>query len=278
MTSPASSQRARRLTAAGSYFQIFVVLAVTLFPLFWMVLSSLRHNVDIVAYPPRLFAPLTGDNYRNLLGRYTFGRYALNSLIIVSGSTLLGMLLGVPAAYAAARYKMQRWAFLTLVARMAPGVLFLIPWYIVAIRFQLTDNYLTLIATHTVITMPVIVWLMISFFEELPPDVEEAGLIDGCSIFQVLTRIAIPLSVPGLAVSAILSFIFSWNYFLFALVLAGVHTMPLTIAAFQFIGVSMIDWGGLFAAAAAISLPPLILTLFVQRWLVRGLTAGAVKG
>lgn len=277
MTS-ASSRRARSLSAALIYLQIFVVLAVTLFPLLWMVLSSLRHNVHIVAYPPRLVAPLTADNYRNLLGRYTFSRYALNSLIIVSGSTLLGMLLGVPAAYAAARYKMQRWAFLTLVARMAPGVLFLIPWYIVAIRFQLTDNYLTLIATHTVITMPVIVWLMISFFEELPPDVEEAALIDGCSIFQVLTRIAIPLSVPGLAVSAILSFIFSWNYFLFALVLAGVHTMPLTIAAFQFIGVSMIDWGGLFAAATVISLPPLILTLFVQRWLVRGLTAGAVKG
>ncbi len=278
MMASASSKRARRLSAALSYLQIFIILAVTLFPLFWMVLSSLRHNVDIVAYPPRLVAPLTSDNYRNLLGRYTFGRYALNSLIIVSGSTLLGMLLGVPAAYAAARYKMQRWAFLTLVARMAPGVLFLIPWYIVAIRFQLTDNYLTLIATHTVITMPVIVWLMISFFEELPPDVEEAALIDGCSIFQVLTQVAIPLSVPGLAVSAILSFIFSWNYFLFALVLAGVHTMPLTIAAFQFIGVSMIDWGGLFAAAAVISLPPLILTLFVQRWLVRGLTAGAVKG
>jgi multiple sugar transport system permease protein len=119
---------------------------------------------------------------------------------------------------------------------------------------------------------------MLSFFEELPTEVEEAALIDGCSPFQVLMLVAIPLSVPGLAVSAILSSIFSWNYFLFALVLAGVNTMPLTIAAFQFIGVSMIDWGGLAAAAVVISLPPLILTLFVQRWLVQGLTAGAVKG
>ncbi|NLE77238.1 MAG: carbohydrate ABC transporter permease [Chloroflexi bacterium] len=273
------SPRARkRLGTALIYLQIFVVLLVILLPLAWMVVSSLRNNVDIIRFPPRLDAPITLKNYRNLLQQYTFGQYAVNSVIIVTGSTLLGMLLGVPAAYAAARFNMQRWAFLTLVARMAPGVLFLIPWYIVAIRFRLTDNFLTLITTHTVITMPVIVWLMVSFFEELPKDIEEAARIDGCSHLQVLLRVAIPLAVPGLAVSAILSFIFSWNYFLFALILAGVNTMPLTIAAFQFIGISMIDWGGLFAAATVISLPPLVLTLFVQRWLVRGLTAGAVKG
>lgn len=273
-----SSRRQRFTNAALIHLQIFVVLVIFLFPLGWMVLSSLRHNVDIIAYPPRLLAPVTGDNYLKLVTQYTFGRFAFNSFVVVTGSTILGMALGVPAAYAAARFNKQGWAFLTLLARMAPGVLFLIPWYIMAIRMGLTDNYLTLIATHTVITMPVILWLMLSFFEDLPTEIEEAALIDGCSPYQVLTRIAIPLAVPGLAVSAILSAIFSWNYFLFALVLAGVNTMPLTIAAFQFIGVSMIDWGGLAAAATVISLPPLILTLFVQRWLVQGLTAGALKG
>ncbi len=273
-----SSRRQRAISTGLIYGQIIVVLLIFLFPLGWMVLSSLRNNVDIIAFPPRLLAPVTGANYLKLVNQYTFTKFALNSLIVVAGSTGLGMLLGVPAAYAAARYKMQGWAFLTLIARMAPGVLFLIPWYILAIRLGMTDSYVTLIATHTVITMPVIVWLMLSFFEELPPEVEEAAMIDGCSPFQVLTLVAMPLAVPGLAVSAILSSIFSWNYFLFALVLGGVKTMPLTIAAFQFIGVSMIDWGGLSAAATVISLPPLILTLFVQRWLVQGLTAGAVKG
>jgi multiple sugar transport system permease protein len=273
-----SSRRKRIATHTIIYVQILVVLLIFLFPLAWMVMSSLRNNVDIIAYPPKLVAPLTPNNYLKLVNQYTFGRFALNSVIVVAGSTSLGLLLGVPAAYAAARYKMQGWAFLTLLARMAPGVLFLIPWYIAAIRLGLTDNYLTLITTHTVITMPVILWLMLSFFEDLPLEIEEAALIDGASPLQVLTLIAIPLSVPGLAVSAILSSIFSWNYFLFALVLAGVKTMPLTIAAFQFIGVSMIDWGGLFAAATVISLPPLVLTLFVQRWLVQGLTAGALKG
>ena len=273
-----SSRRKRIATHTIIYVQILVVLLIFLFPLAWMVMSSLRNNVDIIAYPPKLVAPLTPNNYLKLVNQYTFGRFALNSVIVVAGSTSLGLLLGVPAAYAAARYKMQGWAFLTLLARMAPGVLFVIPWYIAAIRLGLTDNYLTLITTHTVITMPVILWLMLSFFEDLPLEIEEAALIDGASPLQVLTLIAIPLSVPGLAVSAILSSIFSWNYFLFALVLAGVKTMPLTIAAFQFIGVSMIDWGGLFAAATVISLPPLVLTLFVQRWLVQGLTAGALKG
>jgi multiple sugar transport system permease protein len=266
------------LSKAFIYFQILIVLLLILFPILWMVMSSFRYNVDITAYPPKLIAPVTTENYVNLVQTNNFGRIGINSVIIVTGSTLLGMLLGVPAAYAAARFKKQNWAFLILLARMAPGILFLIPWYMVALAVQMTDNYITLILTHTVITMPVIVWLMISFFEELPPDMEESAMMDGCSRFQVLQLIAIPLAVPGIAVSAILSFIFSWNYFLFALVLAGSKTMPLTVAAFQFIGTSAVNWGGLMAAATVISIPPMILTMFVQRWLVRGLTAGAVKG
>lgn len=272
------SRTSHRISVVLAYLQIAIVLLVLLFPILWMISSSLKNNVDIIAYPPRLLAPPTMDNYRHLFGNYPFVRYTINSVIIVSGSTLLGMILGVPAAYAAARFKMQSYAFLTLVARMAPGILFLLPWYVVAINLKITDNYLSLIAAHTVVTMPVIIWLMISFFEELPVEVEESGRIDGCSRWQVLTHIALPMALPGISVSAILAFIFSWNYFLFALVLSGFNTAPLTVAAFNFIGVAAVDWGGLMSAATMISLPPLILLLFVQRWLVRGLTAGAVKG
>ncbi|MHB8620437.1 MAG: carbohydrate ABC transporter permease [Chloroflexota bacterium] len=169
-------------------------------------------------------------------------------------------------------------AFLPLVARMAPGILFLLPWFVAASALGLTDNYLTLILTHAVITLPLVLWLMLGYFEDMPPDVEESALIDGASWYRVLVQVAVPLALPGLAVSAVLAFIFSWNYFLFALVLSGFQTMPLTVAAFNFIGQASIDYGGLMAAATVISLPPLILLLFVQTSLVKGLTAGAVKG
>jgi multiple sugar transport system permease protein len=223
-----------------------------------------------------VFAP-TLDHFRELFTVYPFGKYLVNSIIITFGSTLLGLTLGVPAAYAAVRYNLQWTAFLTLIARMAPGILFLIPWYVIASTLKITDMHLTLIVTHTVITMPVIVWLMISYFQELPKEIEESAMIDGCGPYRVLVQICIPLALPGISVATTLAFIFSWNYFLFSLVLSGSDTTPLTVAAFNFIGVANVDWGGLMAAATIITVPVLVLVSFVQRWLVRGLTSGAVK-
>jgi multiple sugar transport system permease protein len=247
-----------------------------------MILSSFKSNLDITSYPPILFFEPTLRNYTELFKIYPFGKYIMNSFIIAGGSTLLGLLLGVPAAYAIARYRLHSVAFLTLVARMAPGVLFLIPWYLVASKFGVTGNnaldYLMLILTHAVITMPLVIWLMISYFEEIPIDLEESARIDGCNRWRIFLQIALPLSLPGIAVSVILSFIFSWNYFLFALALANNSTMPLTVIAFNFIGEGSTNWGGLMAASTIISLPAVLLTLFAQRLLIKGLTAGAVKG
>jgi multiple sugar transport system permease protein len=165
---------------------------------------------------------------------------------------------------------------------MAPGVLFLIPWYLVATKLGVTGNdfldYMMLILTHAVITLPLVIWLMISYFEGIPLELEESALIDGCNRWRIFFQIALPLSLPGIAVSIILSFIFSWNYFLFALVLANNSTMPLTVIAFNFIGEGSTNWGGLMAASTLISLPAVILILFAQRLLIKGLTAGAVKG
>lgn len=259
------------------YLQLLILFVLFLFPIFWMLISGFKHNVDITSYPPKILSTFTFEHFRDLFTIYPFQKYLLNSLIISLGSTILGLLLGVPAAYAAARFNLQWTAFLTLIARMAPGILFLIPWYVIASQFGITDNYLTLIATHTVITMPIIIWLMISTFEELPKEIEESALIDGCGPFGVLIKIAIPLALPGISVATTLSFIFSWNYFLFSLILAGENTTPLTVAAFNFIGVAAIDWGGLMAAATIISVPVIILVTIVQRWLIQGLTGGAVK-
>lgn len=271
-------KRRARIKRMAIDTQIVVVLLFFLGPIFWMIWASFVHNGAIIAAPPRLWSRPTLVNYIKVLVAYPFLKYGINSLIISGGATALGLVLGLPAAYAAARYRVLWPAFLTLLARMAPGVLFLIPWYILASKYRMTNNYVTLILVHAVITMPVIMWLMISFFEEIPLDIEESAQLDGCTPYAVLIKVALPLVLPGIAVSTILAFIFTWNYFLFSLVLAGYNTTPLTVAAFSFIGESSVDWGGLMAAATIISLPPMILTLFVQRWLIRGLSVGSVKG
>ncbi|MHB1535044.1 MAG: carbohydrate ABC transporter permease [Acidimicrobiales bacterium] len=262
---------------ALSVTQIAVVVGVFLLPIVWMVISSLKTARAVTAYPPKLFFHPTMANYVHDLVTLPFLRYGLNSLIIAGGSTILGLLLGLPAAYAAARYRLSWPAFVTLLARMAPGILFLIPWYVFASAHGLTNNFLVLIAAHAVITVPLTVWLMVSFFEQIPIEIEESAVVDGCLPFGVLLRIAIPLVRPGIAVAAILSFIFSWNYFLFVLVLGGNSTTTLPVAAFRFIGSSSVNYGGLLAAAVLMSIPPALLVGFVQRWLVSGLTSGAVN-
>lgn len=242
-----------------------------------MVISSLKTPRSVSAYPPTLVFHPTLENYIHDVFTLPFIRYGENSFIIAGGSTLLGLLLGIPAAYAAARFKLMWPAFATLLARMAPGILFLIPWYVFASAHGLTDNFVTLIFAHSVITVPLTLWLMISFFEQIPIEIEESARIDGCKPISVLLRIAVPLVRPGIAVSAILSFIFSWNYFLFVLVLGGNATTTLPVAAYRFIGSSSVDYGGLLAAAVLMSIPPSLLVAFVQRWLVSGLTSGSVN-
>jgi multiple sugar transport system permease protein len=276
-TSASSLNRTAWNSTLFIYIQLAVLFVLFIGPILWMLLSAFKDNVDITSYPPKILFSPTLDHFRELFTSYPFGKYILNSIIITFGSTFLGLLLGVPAAYSAARFGLQWTAYLTLIARMAPGILFLIPWYVIASTLKLTDNYFTLIVTHTVITMPVIVWLMISYFQELPREIEESAMIDGLGRYRVLLNISLPLALPGISVATTLAFVFSWNYFLFSLVLAGSHTTPLTVAAFNFIGVATVDWGGLMAAATLITLPVLILVSFIQRWLVSGLTGGAVK-
>lgn len=257
--------------------QLFVVVGAFLAPMVWMVVSSFKQESAIVAYPPHLtFAPTVGNYVRDLV-TLPFVRYGVDSLVISIGSTAIGLLLGIPAAYAAARYRLLWPAFLTLLARMAPGILFLIPWYVFASAHGLTDNFFTLIAVHSIITVPLTIWLMISFFEAVPYEVEESAMIDGCSPYRVLLNISIPLVKAGIAVSVILSFVFTWNYFLFALILSGPHTTTLPVAAFRFIGESSVDWGPLLAAATLMSVPPSLLVWLVQRWLVSGITLGSIK-
>jgi multiple sugar transport system permease protein len=161
---------------------------------------------------------------------------------------------------------------------MAPGTLFLLPWYVMFRQVDLIGSYTALILSHAVITLPIVIWVLLPSFDSIPRSVFEAAQVDGCSVTRILWRIAIPLVGSGIAVSAILAFVFSWNYFLFALVLSNGDTKTLIAAAFNFVGEGSTQWGALMAAATLIALPPLLLATLVQRWLVAGLTLGAVKG
>jgi multiple sugar transport system permease protein len=158
-----------------------------------------------------------------------------------------------------------------------PGISYLVPWFILFSRLKLTGTYLALILSHLVITLPMTIWMMIGYFEDIPVELDDAALIDGCNQFQAFWKVALPLTKPGIAATAILSFIFSWNNFLFSLVLSGQHTRPLPVAIFSFISYTQVDWGGLNAAAFIVTLPIIVLILFVQKHIVSGLTLGAVK-
>lgn len=258
--------------------QILLVGLLILAPIFWMVLGSFKPSAQVTAFPPKLFFEPTLDNYRQLFQTTPFAHHTLNSAIITIGSTLIGLLLGVPAAFAVSWTRITWPATVTLMARMAPGTLFLLPWYMVFRELGMIGSYWALILTHAVITMPIAIWVLLPFFDNIPRSVLESAQVDGCSVPRILWRIALPLVMPGLVVAAILSFVFSWNYFLFALVLANGDTKTLIAASFNFIGEGATYWGALMAAATLIALPPLVLAFIVQRRLVSGLALGAVKG
>lgn len=271
----------RRRQYLYTYIGYVVAGLIFFVPVLFMIWSAFRNNIDITGSIFNVFTPLTLDNFVNLFERFDFIYYVRNSFIIAGGSTILALLLGVPAAYVIVRRNLPSVGFLTLLARMAPGVLFVVPLFVMSINIGAPSNdflnFVLLIAAHLIITLPLCIWLLVPFFEEIPRSLEEAAMIDGCSPWRRFVQVVLPLVAPGMSVAVILSFIFSWNYFLFALALANSNTMPLPVIAFNFIGQGSSDYGGLMAASTLISLPAIILTIVAQRWLVRGLTGGAVK-
>lgn len=267
-----------RLIGVLNTLQLALAGLVVIVPTLWMVLSSFKQSYEVTAYPPTIFFTPTLSNYATLSQTTPFLHYGLNSIIVTVGSTLIGLILGTPAAFAVSWTRVTWPAVIALVARMAPGTLFLLPWYVMFRHFDMIGSYWSLILTHAVITMPIVIWVLLPFFDGIPRSVFEAAQVDGCSPVRLFRRIALPLVSTGLAVSSILAFVFSWNYFLFALVLSNSDTKTLIAASFNFIGEGSTNWGGLMAAATLIALPPLILAVIVQRWLISGLTLGAVKG
>lgn len=257
---------------------VLLVLVCFLFPFVWMILGSLKTQAQIFSNENLFIFKPTLRNYLSVFDEYDFLKFIINSFIVAFFSTLFGLILGLPAAFAIAKFKQHGLGLLILVARIIPGISFMIPWFIIFSRIHLVDTYTALILSHMLVGLPFIIWIMISFFEGLPGELEEAARVDGCTIQGAFIRIMIPLAMPGIITSSILSFIYSWNNFMFSLVLSGDKTKTLPIAVFNFLSYSEINWGGLMAAAVIITMPILIIALVLQRYIISGITVGAVKG
>jgi len=264
---------------------LIAALAVFLFPVAWMFLTSFKSNPEFFAYPP-VFIPKSFalTNYVNAMPFPPDGRGGIqgvrDSLIISVGSMVASVLVGAPAAYSFARFRTggENLSFWVLSTRMFPPVASALPLFLVFKALHLLDTHWALILANTIFNLPFVIWLLKGFFEDLPVELEEAAVIDGTTIFGAFRRIALPLVAPGLVVTALFSFIFTWNEFMFALLFTRRDVRTLTIIVPSLVGGHEILWGQVAAVGVVAIIPNVLLALLLQRFLVRGLTLGAVKG
>ena len=260
------------------YFLVGAIAFVVLFPFLWMLSSSFKTQVDIISWPPKFIFSPTLNNYQKVFGEQDFLKYFLNSTIVGSLSVGMSLVIGLPAAYSISRYTQKKLAVFILLARLMPGISFLMPWYIIFSRLNLMDSYVALVLSHMLIALPIVVWIMSAYFNSIPREMEEAAMVDGATRQYAFWAIILPLSGPGIITATTLSFIFSWNNFMFSQVLSMEKTKTLPIAVYNFVSYAEVDWGGVMAAAVAIMAPAIILTMIFQKYVVKGLTMGAVKG
>src|SRR5882724_3018448 len=263
----------------GLWFSIFLIVSPAILFFVWMLSLSVKFEVDNAAYPP-VFIPehFAWQNYSDVLASNRFLTYFKNSLLVTGTATGLAMLVGVPAGYGIARMAARKSAVVILIARITPGLSYLIPLFLLFQWLGLLGTLWPQIIIHLVVTVPIVIWIMIGYFETTPMELEESALIDGATRWQVFRYVALPIARPGIAVAFILAVIFSWNNFVFGIVLAGRETRTLPVAVYNMISFDQLSWGPLAAAALIVTLPVLLLTVFAQRQIVAGLTAGAVKG
>lgn len=258
----------------------WAVAALMVFPIVWMVLAGFKTEIDAVATPPLLFFEPTLENYAEVQGRANYAGAAVNSTVIALGGTLLALLLAIPAAYAMAFFPTRRthatllWMLST---KMLPSVGVLVPLYLLFRDFGLLDTHLGLILIYALINLPIVVWLLYSFFKEVPTQVLEAGRLDGATTGQAVRYLLLPLTGPGIASTALLSIILCWNEAFWSLNLTTSDAAPLTAFIASFSAPEGLFWAKLSAASTLAIAPILVFGWMTQRQLVQGLTFGAVK-
>ncbi len=270
------------------YLGMLALAVFILAPVLWIVMMSFKQKIDVVAVPPKFIFTPTIDNYLALFGLGKVGLVSgnaflstfKNSMILSVGSVLLSLLLGLPAAYALARLRFgakDSLAFTFLSFRFVPEVTIILPLYIVYQKLHLYNTYFGLILVYQLISLPLVIWMMRSYFEEIPIAIEQAARTDGYSWASAFFRLVLPLAAPGMAATLVLAFIFCWNNFVFGLMLGGNTTQPVTVGLLSFMGTNEVQWGLMAAATVIAIIPEMAMALAVQRYMIRGLTFGAVK-
>ena len=257
-----------------------VVFAFILFPPVMLFLTSIKTEMDALSFPPKWIFTPTSNNYTDIFHTSPFFKYIRNSVIVAAMNTAASIGLGSLAAYSLARFKFRgsdNLAFWILSIRMMPPVAAIIPLYIIMKNLHLLDTPWCLVVVYLTFNLPFVVWMMKGFFEDVPREIEEGALIDGCSDFEVFRKVALPLAAPGLAATAILVFIFSWNEFLFALILTGTKAVTLPVGIIGYMKETGINWGYMTAGGMLALIPVIVFTILVQKHLVKGLTLGALK-
>jgi len=257
-------------------------LTVWAFPVLWGLMTSLKTERDVLAYPPKFIFTPTLDNYREVI----FGTSSIlpnlwSSIVVATGATLLTMLIAVPAAYALARLRYpakKASGFYILATQMLPPVGLIIPYYLVLQKVGGLDTFSGLIAIYLTFSLPFAIWLLVSYFEDVPFEMEEAALLDRAGRWGAFWHVILPQVRGGIAVTTIFVFLNAWNEFLFAVVLGGNQVRTVTVAMFNFISVEQTQWAKLAAAAMLAMAPVILIGIFAQRHIVKGLTVGAVKG
>ncbi|MBE2236261.1 MAG: carbohydrate ABC transporter permease [Caldilineaceae bacterium] len=259
-----------------------VVVILFMIPVFWLITTSFKFGREAFSIPPKwLFFDFTLRNYEDVLATSKIGLYLTNSLIVSLGATVLSLVLGVPAGYAIARsgsrvLNMSAYFFLLLL--MVPPVAMLIPFYLIMRDLHLLGSYASLIILDTVFDAAFVVWMMRSYFADVPREIEEAALVDGASRFAAFWRVALPLSIPGIVASALYVIIFSWNDFLFALMLTSPETKTIPLGILSSFSAVEINWGKMAVMCIFAIVPALFISLFLNRYFIQGATMGATKG
>ncbi|MHB8277347.1 MAG: carbohydrate ABC transporter permease [Candidatus Humimicrobiaceae bacterium] len=263
---------------------IILSLISVLFPIYWLITNSFKLSQEYIAYPPVMVpSKWVLDSYIEVFNRDNIGKYFLTTVIVSVCTTVITVLIGSMAAYAVARGPLGKrtrsvFGLWFLIQKMYPAIATAIPVYLVMRTLKLIDTKTALIIMNTSFNLPLVIWLMMGFFEQLPHELEEAGMLDGCSFYSRFFKIVLPITKPGLIASAILTFVATWNEFLFAVILSIKNTKTLPVVIAGFITDRGLAWGPMAATTVITLIPVVLLTWVLQRDFVEGLTMGAVKG